>query len=82
MRMRFVMPGSKNGPGYGSSDCGLTCIKSICVRLYSILRYSYSQRKMSWRKRVPSLVDAGGRWRRHHWLSNQMSLPYMRRFSM
>ena len=40
MRMRFVMPGSRNGPGYGSSEDGFTCKRSICVRLYSILRYS------------------------------------------
>lgn len=39
-RMRFVMPGSRNGPGYGSSEDGFTCKRSICVRLYSIFRYS------------------------------------------
>ena len=39
-RMRFVMPGSRNGPGYGYSEDGFTCKRSICVRLYSILRNS------------------------------------------
>ena len=40
MRIRRTMLGSKNGPGYGSRDEGFTCMRSIWVRLYSILRYS------------------------------------------
>ena len=37
---RFVMPGSRNEPGYGMSDAGLICMRSIWVRAYSTLRYS------------------------------------------